>query len=128
MSEILNKLSGEELIPIVAIIAGIVCAIVAILSRQWRRLRVAEMEAGLKQQMLEKGMSAAEIAQVLRASSQRDCGHWYTGDENYDKGNLVKALADNGLSAEDIERVLRALHPAPANGQPTGAQHVRSRA
>ena len=36
---------------------------------QWRKIRVAEMEATLKQQMLDRGMTADEIVRVLGASS-----------------------------------------------------------
>ena len=44
----------------------------SILIRSWFSLRKAEMDAALKQQMLERGMSAADIAQVLQASSPDD--------------------------------------------------------
>jgi uncharacterized membrane protein YciS (DUF1049 family) len=36
---------------------------------QWRKIRIAEMEATLKQQMLDRGMSADEIVRVLSTSS-----------------------------------------------------------
>jgi hypothetical protein len=127
MMEILSNLSGDDLVGVVAIVGGLLIAAIAILSLHWRRIRVAEIEANLKQHMLERGMSAAEIAQVVRASSQRACGPMYTGDPNYDKGSLVRVLAENGLSAEDIERVLQALHPTPNNGKPADAPRATGR-
>ena len=39
------------------------------LTNYWRRSRQAELDAALKQQMLERGMSADEIVQVLQAKS-----------------------------------------------------------
>jgi hypothetical protein len=128
MMDILSRLSGDDLIGVVAIVGGFLIAAIAILALHWRRIRVAEIEANLKQQMLERGMSAAEIAQVVRASSQRACGPSYTGDPNYDKGNLVRTLAENGLSAGDIERVLQALHPTPSNGKQDDTSRVAGRA
>jgi hypothetical protein len=127
MTEVLSRLSSEDLVGVLAIGGGLLIAAIAILSLHWRRIRVAEIEANLKQHMLERGMSAAEIAQVVRASSQRACGPMYTGDPNYDKGNLAHKLAESGLSAGDIERVLQALHPTTNNGKPTDANRVTGR-
>ena len=64
----IGPVGGEVLGPMaVLLILGItVVSVVGI--NQWRRLRQAEMETALKQQMLERGMSADEIAQVLSAS------------------------------------------------------------
>jgi hypothetical protein len=51
------------MVPITGIIFGT-------LTNYWRRTRQAELDAALKQQMLERGMSAEEIVQVLEAKSQ----------------------------------------------------------
>ena len=50
------------MIPIVAIIFGTVTGYLL-------KVRRAELEAGLKQQMLERGMSAEEIRTVIEASN-----------------------------------------------------------
>ena len=42
-------------------------AVVAIVALHWKRVRIAETEAGLKLKMLERGYSADEIAKVLQA-------------------------------------------------------------
>jgi hypothetical protein len=58
------------LIPIVGIVFGTVTSYLA-------RVRQAELEANLKQNMLERGMSAEEIRMVIEATSRRDgktCG------------------------------------------------------
>ena len=51
------------MIPLMGIVFGT-------LTNYWRRSRQAELDAALKQQMLERGMSADEIVQVLEAKSQ----------------------------------------------------------
>ena len=63
-----ESIRGEVLGPLVGflILGVIVISVVGII--QWRKLRQAEMETALKQQMLERGMSAEEIVQVLLAS------------------------------------------------------------
>jgi len=51
------------LVPITGIVFGTV-------SNHCRRVRQAELDAGLKHEMLERGMSAEEIKTVLEASSR----------------------------------------------------------
>jgi SOS response regulatory protein OraA/RecX len=89
---------------------------------QSRRLRVAELEAALKRQMLERGMSAAEIEQVLRASNQRGESR-FDGSPATAKEVLVRMLTGHRssgyqYSGQEIERVLRAFgqHAGPEDG------------
>jgi hypothetical protein len=122
MWDVLSKMNGGEVIALVAVIGGLLIAAIAIVAGQWRRVRVAELEAALKQQMLDKGMPVAEIEQVLKAS--RKCGHHEekaTGDAAADKAKLVKRMADNGYSGEDIERVLHAF-ALPVEHEKAGAE------
>lgn len=105
MNETLARFSPGEIIALVAVIVGPLIAITAIITTQWRRVRVAEMEATLKQQMLDKGMSAAEIEQVMTAN-QRQPGS--TGDASADRAALAQRMVDEGYEGEDIERVLKA--------------------
>lgn len=70
MSDFLSRFDGGELIGLVAVVGGLLIAVISIVSHQWRRVRVAEYEASLKQQMLDKGLSAGEIEQVLKASTK----------------------------------------------------------
>jgi hypothetical protein len=48
---------------------GTIISVTAILAVQWRRVRLAELEAGLKQDMLQRGLSAYEIATVIRVTA-----------------------------------------------------------
>jgi isocitrate lyase len=44
---------------------AIICWAVTQVAAQWRKAKVAEYNAALKQQMIERGMSADEIVRVL---------------------------------------------------------------
>lgn len=66
-----NLLSGEGLAVLVIFIAVAGCVVIAmcgIIAHFWQRARQAEIEAALKQDMLNRGMSADEIAKVITAS------------------------------------------------------------
>jgi len=70
MSEFLHHLKPGELPGVIVAALMSVTIIVAIVANQWRKVRVAEQEAALKQTMLERGMSAEEIVRVLTASGR----------------------------------------------------------
>jgi hypothetical protein len=74
MNEVITKLDQETLLGLVgmmlglvAIIGGIIVAITVVFSAHRRRTQLDEMEATLKMEMIQRGMSAEEIAQVLGA-------------------------------------------------------------
>lgn len=74
MSEWLSQQNAASLMPLVAVTLGLLVAITAIVCAAWTKVRraeaqvhIAETEAALKQQMIEKGMSADEIERVLAA-------------------------------------------------------------
>lgn len=118
------QLVGKDLIAVLAVGGGILFVMVAVLAKNWRLVRLAELEGSLKQQMLDKGMSAADIEQVLR-SSQRPAPNWEHAKAldatPADLPALVKLLADGGYSGEDIERILRAVSNDPLGRDVHGA-------
>lgn len=71
MSEFLSKFDSGELIALVAIVGGLGIAVVAILSGIWLEMRKHEMGMALKQDMLNRGMSANDIQTVLDAGTKR---------------------------------------------------------
>lgn len=80
--EFLDKFTPSEFIGLVALLI----APIVIVAAQWRRVRIAEMEGALKQQMLDKGMTAEQIELVLHAgldSSGKSVT--LTGNEKLDK-------------------------------------------
>ena len=100
MWELLAKFEAGELIALAAVIGGALIAIFAVVSYQWGRVRVAELETSLKQQMLEKGMSADEIEQVMKT----------TKAPTDTKVGLVQMMIEHGYEGEDIERVMKAYN------------------
>jgi len=74
MTEILGKLDGGEilglcgiLLGLMGLVGGITVAITKVVASHYRRTQLDEMEATLKMEMIQRGMSAGEIKQVLEA-------------------------------------------------------------
>jgi len=59
----------NDVLALVAIVlaAGVIVAVISTIAVQWRKEREAAYNARLKQIMLERGMSAADIARVIDA-------------------------------------------------------------
>jgi hypothetical protein len=83
LAESMFEVSGT-LIPIIAIGGGLLIPIVGIIAYSWRRMRHLELEIGLKNEMIARGMSAEEIERVIRAtgaaesdSSRKTVSHSY---------------------------------------------------
>jgi hypothetical protein len=70
MGEYLSKFDGGEMIAITAIVGGLICGVIVMIGEFWRRIRKAEIDAKLKTDMLDRGMSAEEIKVVLEAGSK----------------------------------------------------------
>jgi hypothetical protein len=70
MGDYLSKLDGGELIAVIAIVGGLICGMLVLLGEIWRRSRKAEIDARLKTDMLDRGMSAEEIKTVLEAGGK----------------------------------------------------------
>jgi len=63
------KFDAGELIGLIAVAGLLLCGVLGILLgfyAQWSRHRRAEMAAALRQQMIDRGMSADEIVAVLQ--------------------------------------------------------------
>lgn len=59
------------LVGVIAILGGISVAITKVISSTRRRMQLDEMDATLKMEMIQRGMSAEEIAEVLKARSEK---------------------------------------------------------
>ncbi len=70
MEPLLSKFDGGELIAIVSVVGGLLCGITAIIAGTWAKVRRTEIAASLKQDMLNRGMSADDIRTVLEAGSK----------------------------------------------------------
>jgi hypothetical protein len=67
MSELVTKLTGEEILGLVGIVGACVTVIIVFGSYNWRMAKVAEIEGQLKREMVSQGRSGEEIAEVIRA-------------------------------------------------------------
>src|SRR6202051_3211714 len=105
MGEMLDKFNPPDLIALVVALGGLVAGAIVAVAYLWSRVRIVETEACLKQQMVEKGISPAEIEQVSKATKGPPGP---TGNAAMDKAALIQMLADHGYEGEDIERVLKA--------------------
>ena len=60
--------------PVFIIFASItIMSVASTATYYWHKVRRAEIEASLKHEMIERGMSAAEIERVLQAPSRSTC-------------------------------------------------------
>ncbi len=71
MNELFSKMNFGELIGLVSVGGGLLIALVAVAGGMWTNVRKAEIEADLKHEMLNRGMSAEEIRTVIDAGTER---------------------------------------------------------
>lgn len=55
----------------IGIVAGVSISITMTVAEAWRKVRQTAEDGALKQSMLDRGMSAEEIATVIKATSER---------------------------------------------------------
>jgi hypothetical protein len=116
MTDFFSKIGQHNVFWLMVIGGAVIFGVVATIAHAWRRVRIAEIEGALKQQMLDRGMSADEIERVARASNQPSLGIVECGiDGSETQTGIVQNLAENGYSAEDIERILKALPKSSAD-------------
>jgi hypothetical protein len=75
MYDLLSNLNGWGLILITAV-AGVIavpliCGVTAIIASHWLKVRESDNDTKLKQDMLDRGMSADEIKTVLEAGMKK---------------------------------------------------------
>jgi hypothetical protein len=69
MNELLTRFSPEDFIGLAAVVGAFLCGIPAVILGLWYAIRQVETAAALKQDMLNRGMSAEEIRTVIDAGS-----------------------------------------------------------
>jgi hypothetical protein len=75
MTDVLSHFNPGQVIGLVATAGGLLCGIVAIVMVFWHEIRKAEIEAVLKQDMLNRGMTADEIRTVIEAGTHNSRKH-----------------------------------------------------
>src|SRR5690348_6907429 len=74
MLEFISQIGVPAFITLVAIVGGLLVPLTAIIGAFTYKHRRLHVEAALKQQMIERGMSVEEIKEVLAASMSRKAG------------------------------------------------------
>jgi len=77
-------LASTEDVAIASTMITFIFLIVWVIAHNWRRARVAAYNARLKQLMIERGMSAREIKEILDAGDNLETSHKH----RYHAGNL----------------------------------------
>jgi hypothetical protein len=83
MAQIIETLARDEgillgaILGTLGILGGTGIAVTAIITDTWRRVRQTEDNNALKQSMLDRGMSADEIATVMKAAPEKR-GFYYS--------------------------------------------------
>jgi hypothetical protein len=77
MGDFIKEFGIGAFVGLVALVGGLLIPLVAIIGGLMYKHRKLQVEAALKQQMIERGMSADEIQEVIRAArpgkAQRTC-------------------------------------------------------
>jgi hypothetical protein len=102
---VLEEAAAKDLVPVIAVTLGCLIAIILpvtyMVTSNWRKVRQHEQNAVLKKAMLDRGMSADDIAAVIDAG---------TGPDVWENDNAVATLnkmIKNNYSAEEIAKVMR---------------------
>lgn len=77
---LLDRLGDDQLFVVLLVAIGcgtaIIIALFAISAGVWNSTRQKQVEAELKQDMLDRGMSADEIEKVVKAQPKEGLDHW----------------------------------------------------
>jgi hypothetical protein len=112
MFETIFEKQPSLIVPVLFLCGATIVFTVWIIAAHWKRARQMEVEGSLKQDMLNRGLTVADIERVLWASSDGpqdeatdDAQKTITDNEYY----LVEKMLDEGRSVEEIERLIRAF-------------------
>jgi hypothetical protein len=108
----------------IAIVAGLVVVIgVTVCAVQWARVRQAEADARIKQEMLARGLSVEEIERLNTPASVRQAQIAADAQvkEAQIAADLKRDLLARGLSVEEVERLLTPKPPAGGRRQEANA-------
>ena len=94
----------------------VITDVVKSIATNWRRRHESEHQAALKQSMVERGMTAEEVARVLEAGRP-------VSEPNEHLAHIVGLMMRKEKSTEEIERIINAWH-----GRTKAEEHSRVRA
>src|SRR5262245_42083012 len=106
MWHILESWPAGFVIGLVAVIGFFLWMITWVIAPFWSRVRLAEMEAALKREFLQRGLSVDEIERLIRASQQTAASGGPVNERELDV-DLASILVQYEVSAETMEQVVR---------------------
>lgn len=112
-----DKFRPGEIIAVLAIVGGVLIVLVAIVGGVWYANARNRHDAMLRREMLDRGMSAAEIEQAMRGFGQPAAAEVSSADSLWYDAELAKHLAsveEGKYSPQTIEFVLSVFRPIPA--------------
>jgi hypothetical protein len=78
-----------------SIVGGLLIGVIAVVTSQVRDMRRDDMDATLKMEMIQRGMSADEITKVLEAtSSSADVAAWESDECKHQRRAARRAMRD----------------------------------
>ena len=121
MFETLFAKNPGLIVPVVIFLGATIVFTIWIIAHYWHGLRRQELEAGLKQDMLNRGFGAEEIERVLVSTSAKEVVEPEKPEKISDNEYyLIEKMLDEGHAIEDVERLMRALKEgkgAPDDGR-----------
>ena len=115
MHDVFARFHPDELIGLTAVVGGFLVALAWIGAHYWRKVRQVEAETALKNELVQRGLSVADVERVMRSGKPR-AGLWHLSENTrlqLEKAEqrvaLVERLVQQGMSSEEIERVLNAV-------------------
>jgi hypothetical protein len=118
MFDMLSTWRAGEVIGLTAVVGFFLWMIAWVVVHYWNSARLAELEAGLKRDFLQRGLSVEEIERLLRASREPASIGKPINDRELD-ANLASLLVQYEVSAPTIEQTMRVFQTAdPAVKKP----------
>jgi hypothetical protein len=74
LASIFDRMHGDELIPIIAIVAGCAVGAIAIIASAWRKARETSALSELKRDLIAQGRPTDEIERICNAGVPKNCG------------------------------------------------------
>jgi hypothetical protein len=102
------EFTATEFIRILLIViglgGGLLAVIVHSIAANWRRVRIAEQEAVLKREMIDRGFTPEQIVQVLGGAAE---------EAESDTPDLLEAMVEAGYEGDDLRAAAAAVDRLP---------------
>jgi hypothetical protein len=104
MLEFFKSWNPGAVTALVAVASFFLTIIIAVLSANWRRVRETEITADLKRELIQKGYSVEQVAQLVAVPL---VAAYETGNEKELEGQLALLLVQHVPTGKTLEEILR---------------------